>query len=476
MNTPNLLFLYTDEQAFDTLACYGNDWIEMPNLNALASESVVFEKAYVTQPVCTPSRSTLLTGQWPHTNGCIRNNEPLKAETQCLPEMLPEGAYVTGHYGKWHLGDEIFCQHGFDEWANYEDNYVNYYSEGRDRNARTRYHQYLVEQGYVPDVAKRNVFGRGFAARLPEEHGKPCWIADRSIDFIERHGDRPFALYVNFLEPHMPFFGPRDDQYDPDAIDLPANHQALPDESFPAKYIEKSNRKTPEAYPSREERSEKDWRILRARYYGLCSLVDTHAGRILDSLKARGLWDNTIIVFTSDHGDMMGAHGQTAKGVMYEEAVRVPMLIKMPGQKEMKRVKGPMSHIDVMPTIVDLMNPPASEQLEGKSLRPVMESASPRLEEAVVVEWNNAAPNGGSPKNKGEDNDERTVITPDGWKFAWSAEGKHLLFDQNTDPGETTNLYGRPEHTARVNQAVETINLWQEKNNDRIPAITVQGG
>ena len=132
------MFLYTDEQAFNTLACYGNNWIEMPNLNALADTSTVFDRAYVTQPVCTPSRSTLMTGQWPHTNGCVHNNVALKPETRCLPEILPRGEYVTGHYGKWHLGDEIFCQHGFDEWVNYEDNYFNYYSEGRGRNVRGR--------------------------------------------------------------------------------------------------------------------------------------------------------------------------------------------------------------------------------------------------------------------------------------------------------------------------------------------------
>ena len=112
MKKPNLLFVYTDEQAFNTLAAYGNNQIEMPNLNRLAEESIVFDQAYVSQPVCTPSRSTLLTGLYPHTNGCTENNIPLRPETACLPEMLKAGEYVCGHFGKWHLGDELFAQHG----------------------------------------------------------------------------------------------------------------------------------------------------------------------------------------------------------------------------------------------------------------------------------------------------------------------------------------------------------------------------
>ena len=331
MKQPNLLFLYTDEQAFDTLACYGNDWITMPNLNALADQSVVFDHAYVTQPVCTPSRSSLITGQWPHTNGCIRNNVALGADTACLPELLPPGAYVTGHYGKWHLGDEIFRQHGFDEWRNYEDDYIRFYSAGRDRQARSDYHHHLVAHGFEPDLADRNIFSRHCAARLPEAFGKPAYIAEQSIDFITRHADKPFVLYVNFLEPHMPYYGPRDDQYDPDAIPLPPNLNDLSDASMPAKYFAMSRKPTPCWIEGYADRSADGWRALRTRYYGLCSLVDTHAGRILQALKEQGVWDDTIIVFTSDHGDMMGAHGQIAKGVMYEESVRVPLLIKLPG-------------------------------------------------------------------------------------------------------------------------------------------------
>ena len=137
MPRPNLLFLFTDEQRADTMAAYGNSRIEMPNLNRLAEQSVVFDRAYVTQPVCTPSRSTIMTGLWPHTSGCTANNIALRDDTPCLPEMLRDD-YATAYHGKWHLGDEIFAQHGFDEWVSIDDLYAPHCSPGRDPGLRDR--------------------------------------------------------------------------------------------------------------------------------------------------------------------------------------------------------------------------------------------------------------------------------------------------------------------------------------------------
>lgn len=126
---PNLVFIWTDEQRADTMAAYGNTRIHAPNLNKLAAESVVFEKAYVTQPVCTPNRSAVMTGLWPHTTGCIKNNIPLPRDVRCLPELLDDSDYRTAYMGKWHLGDEIFAQHGFEEWVSIEDGYASHYNE-----------------------------------------------------------------------------------------------------------------------------------------------------------------------------------------------------------------------------------------------------------------------------------------------------------------------------------------------------------
>ena len=146
---PNLLYVFTDEQAARTMAAYGNTQIETPHLNRLASESVVFDKAYVTQSVCTPSRSTLLTGLYPHTNGCIQNNVPLPEEIPCLPELGDFRDYAIAYHGKWHLGDEIFAQHGFQEWISIDDGYREH--NRRARPEATRPTTTAVAQGSEPD-------------------------------------------------------------------------------------------------------------------------------------------------------------------------------------------------------------------------------------------------------------------------------------------------------------------------------------
>jgi arylsulfatase A-like enzyme len=329
MARPNLLFLFTDEQRADTMAAYGNRRIETPNLNRLAGQSTVFDRACVTQPVCTPSRSSIVTGLWPHTNGCTANNIPLGDETPCLPEMLG-GGYATGYHGKWHLGDEIFAQHGFDDWVSIEDMYFRWYRDGRDRDARSSYHHFLVEHGYEPD--ERNRFRRQTTANLPEAVSRPAFLAREASRFIRERRRDPFCLFVNFLEPHMPFTGPRNDQHPPADVTVPADFDCPPTADQPLKARLLSRYYADHGFGGLPLRTEADWRRLIARYRGLCSLVDTHVGTILRTLEDCGLDDNTIVVYTSDHGDMMGSHRLLAKCVMFDEAIRVPLLVRLPGQ------------------------------------------------------------------------------------------------------------------------------------------------
>ncbi len=468
MKKPNLLFLYTDEQRFDTLAAYGNDQIEMPNLNRFAEKATVFDECYVTQPVCTPSRSTLLTGLYPHTNGCTANNIPLSADTRCFPELLDDPEYVTGHYGKWHLGDEIFAQHGFQHWRGIEDQYRAHYSEGRPRDALSDYSKFLIEEnGLQPEGM--DYFHRGAAARLPEKYCKPRYLAREACAFLRENQDKPFVLYVNFLEPHMPFFGPRDEQYDPDSIPLPDNYDNPPGEDQHPRPLGLYH-KWQESIPT-----EKETRELIARYWGLCSLVDSYAGQILETLEELGLDENTIVVYTSDHGDMMGSHQLVAKTVMYQESVRVPFLIRTPGQKEARRVSGPVSQIDITPTLLDLMGKMPPESLQGKSLKPWMESGK-SLEDDIVIQWN--GDNGKGPEQvpgiKAEVLEQaykdpvRTIITHDGWRFTCSPLGFHELYNLNDDPGETKNLAIDPEHKPIMRDLRGRIVKWQEQNGDTV--------
>jgi arylsulfatase A-like enzyme len=484
MRPPNLLFIYTDEQAFNTLAAYGNRAIQMPNLNRLAAESVVFDEAYVVQPVCTPSRAALLTGLWPHQNGCTENNAALWPQVRCLPEMIARGDYVTAHIGKWHLGDEIFAQHGFAEFVSIEDEYSSYYSPGRDRAQRSSYHHFLIEAGFTPQNGV--TFGRGEAARLPEAFGKPAFVGREASRFIRQNRDRPFILYVNFLEPHMPFFGPRDDQYDPAEIPLPPNFADIPTASQPLKTRLLQEYYFRHGHSGLPLRTEADWRRMIANYWGLCSLVDTHVGVILNALEECGLWDDTIIVFTSDHGDMMGSHRLLAKCVMCQEAVRVPLLIRLPGQRRGQRVHGPVSQIDVVPTLLDFLGQPIPEQLPGKSLRARMVEGASAPAENVFIMW--GGPNNGIADRLGQvaipdwmtdyapraeieaafRDPVRTVITPDGWKLNYSPRGEHELYNLRQDPGETRNLAGEASVAGIFAQLTDEIRSWQQTAADRV--------
>lgn len=475
---PNLLFIFTDQQRPDTMAAYGNSQIEMPNLNALAGKSTVFARTYVTQPVCTPSRASLMTGHYPHVHGCVTNNTPLPSEFRCLPEYL--SGYRCGYHGKWHLGDEVFPRHGFEEWVSIEDGYAGFFSEGKEPATRSSYHHFLRENGLEPPKGPDAPFSRSFCARLPEELGKPAFLARTASEFIEKGSDQPWVLCVNFLEPHTPFYGPRDDQYDPAEVPVPPNFNNPPGPDTPLKYraIEHSMRqKGIDGFPLK---TEADFRRVIANYWGLCSLVDTHVGRILDTLKTTGQDRDTIVVFTSDHGEMMGSHRLMTKNVPFEESSRVPMMIHLPGQEEGRRFERPVSQIDLFPTLLDLMGADAGGDLPGRSLAPALHG-EPVEPSQVVVEWN--PPSDGKPATPAKydlsafDDLEaversfgariRTLVRPDGWKFSWNSNQEHELYNLNEDPLETVNFALDQGCATKVRDMTEELEVWRGETGDQ---------
>lgn len=458
---PNLLFIWTDQQRADTMAAYGNTRFHVPTMNRLASESIVFDRAYVTQPVCTPSRSSVMTGLWPHTNGCVHNNIRLTTEAKTLPEVLQDASYRTGYFGKWHLGDEVFPQRGFEEWAAIEDGiYQSYYSEGRDKNARSAYHHFLVRQGYTPD--SKQGFSRKSITKFPIEHSKPSFLAQEASRFIMKHRAEPWLLYVNFLEPHTPFGSALDDLHTEEEARLPDNFDKVPEGGDCAWYEKRRqgfHRPKTEGFDMSKREG---WQRASRNYAGLCSLVDQALARILWALEASGQAENTIIVYTSDHGEMMGSHGLLTKSVMYEESVRIPYLIRVPfkNQKPM-RVSTPISHIDTIPTMLDLLGRKDCCGQQGESLTGYF--TGKRKPSDVFIEWNTSGSNGedGGPS-------ARTVITPDGYKLVLHDKDKNILFHRAKDPLELANLYSRPEHAAKTKELRSKIDSWQKRNNDKL--------
>lgn len=481
---PNLLFLYSDEQRWDALGCTGDGRLRTPAIDALAARATLVPRCHVTQPVCTASRASLLTGLWPHQNGMGRNNAILDPAIPCLPELLTPGMWATAHHGKWHLGDEVFAQHGFEEWIATEDTYHDHVSPGRDPRTYSAYDRWLravgcrpapvTIPGREPWIADR--FFRDQIHAMPEELSRPAFLAASAARFIREQRDRPWVLYVNFLEPHMPFTSCRDHQYRPADVSLPANLLQRPtsDHSLRARIIAESIRRDG-FQRDRDLRGEDGWRRLIARYWGMCSLVDSAVGRILAALEASGAFDDTLIVYTSDHGDHMGSHGLVGKSLPYEEATRVPLVVKLPGQRTAQRLDGALSTIDMVPTLLAALGEPVPAHLPGRSRAEALRRGG-RLAEDVFIEWHGDG-DGGVPVWAGEIADPdrvraaqhentRTIVMADGWRYTRAEAGGDELFDLARDPGELVNRVADPTQRERVAEARRRIAAWSAATGD----------
>ena len=464
----NLLFLYADQLAISAVGAYGNDIIETPNLDQLAEEGSMIKKAYITQPPCTPARSSIITGLYPHKTGCIDNNIPLPDRELCLPEIADFRDYKTAHFGKWHLGDEVFAQHGFAEWVSIEDGYRGFYSDDRDKSKHSDYYHFLRDNGFKPDKKTDDgfqFFSRQFAARLPEQYSKPAFLAGEAKKFIKENKENPFILYLNFLEPHSPFFSCRDGQYSPAEIKLPESFYQEQVEGLPEKILEEQKITAAEGMDGIDLSCEEGWRRITANYWGLVSLVDTYVGKIIGYLEENNIRENTAIVFTSDHGDMMGSHRLITKRYMFEEGIRVPLIFDIPGLENQQNIMGPISQIDIMPTLLDILDRPIPDHLDGESLLSMIngtESAE-NLNDVFVQSYNDGYKTSGRP---------RVIVTPEDWKLIYRQNGEHQLYNLADDPFEMKNLYDEEEYKELINQLIERLLDCQQKFDDRAVEVS----
>ena len=459
---PNLLFLLVDQQRFDTLRVYGNSQIVVPNLNRLADQSVAFWRYYVSQPVCTPSRGCLMTGLYPHTHGSINNNIPLNSSIPTLVDMIQNKDYATAYFGKWHLGDELCPQHGFEEWETIEDGYT---GESAKTCARdySGYYRFLASQGLKPD-SKKGLYSRDFANQVPKEMSKPAYLAAQATQFLERHQRQPWILYVSSLDPHDPFHSANDHFYDPAKMEVPKSFSQDPD---PAEFARTKALRASQLHnpPRGPLATPENLQEVKAHYWGKITLVDEMYGRILTRLEALGLAENTIVVFTTDHGEMMGDHRLMYKSLMYEEAARVPMLMRIPWLKgQPPRIPKPVSQVDVVPTLLELMGQPAPRHLQGFSWATFLLEGRELPDRNVMLEWN-------GPPHPGQTSDPellRTIITPEGWKMNLAPGGIGELFHLKQDPREMVNLFYREESLPTIRRLAAEVNLWQRSTGDAL--------
>jgi arylsulfatase A-like enzyme len=465
---PNLVVFLPDQQRADTIACYGGAKVHAPNLNKLASESVIFERTYVTHPVCTPSRSSLMTGTWPHINGCTRNSVPLDRRFRVFPELIEDSDYRAAYIGKWHLGEKGPIGRGFEEWVSTDDH--------------GDYTNFLVSKGIAPDK-QNGRFSELAISNLPVELSRPRFLEKHACEFIEEHQRDPFILVVGFVEPHSPYNGPLNDEHPLDQIELDATATRPESEDIPLRYRLMREWQQAEAVLDRKRLptqlffgvTPEEYRSIKQRYLGLVTLVDQSIGAILACLERFGLTENTIIVHTSDHGDSLGAHQLFGKETMFEEAARVPFLIRVPSQTRVKTIRQPVSHIDFVPTLLDLLGKPNHPQCAGKSLLPLIikEAAPPQN---VFLEW---APNRTKVKKgtklarrrlvkRAVEEFTRTIVTPNGWKLCLRDKDLNELYNQKDDPLEMRNFYADRQYASVISRLADEIHRWQESANDKL--------
>ncbi|MDP6042552.1 MAG: sulfatase-like hydrolase/transferase, partial [Candidatus Latescibacteria bacterium] len=357
----NIILFLTDQLRRDALGCYGNEICQTPHLDQLAQEGVRFDQAYTTSPVCSPARASLMTGLYPHNHGVMINTHIAPAWTQGLTTDVPtfscllkDAGYVLDYAGKWHVHQD----HGPEDFG-----FDRHVATGGGRGEIVPGSELTVEFPGSPFVVA------GTSA-LPKEEYKTWKVTDDGISMLKERaeGDEPFFLRIDATAPHFANVVPEPyaSMYDPETIPPWPNF----DESFegkPAAHLRKHREW------NLQDKDWNWWQKVVAKYYGDVSLIDTCVGRVLEAIRECGIEDNTIFIFSTDHGDATGSHKHFEKsGTMYDEVFRIPLIVKVPGG-ESRDVSQFVRLMDLMPTFVEWGGANVPESIDGKSLVPLIQ-------------------------------------------------------------------------------------------------------
>lgn len=380
---PNIVLLLSDQQRPDSLGCYGNSVARTPVLDGLAERGAAFDACYVQNPLCCPSRYSLLTGRYPHSHR-VRANwyAPRKGE-ESFAHRVSRSGYNTAAIGKMHLTPwhDLF---GFDGRIIAESKFhttcPDDYERFLNKHGRSRTDLYDIGS---PEYVRQCTAVKSI---VPQELHIDSFVGRSTCEYLERVQE-PFVCFSSFLSPHNPYDPPEPyiDMYDPDEI---------PPRNMSENEV---NRKPREAYDyintrlgwpfTTDKISEEQRRLTWTHYLATCSLIDDWVGRIVDTLKKRGLYENTILIYSSDHGDLLGDHGLVYKQCFYEASVRVPLIVHAPGIVRAGRIDEPVELMDLFSTICDYAQVDAGPGVQARSLRPILEDfADRRLRETAFSE------------------------------------------------------------------------------------------
>ena len=417
VDKPNILLILTDQLTSGAMSITGNEYLSTPALDKLAASGVRYTNTYVTQPLCLPSRSSFQTGRYPHELGAVNNGKKIKGEFPMLGNLMAGAGYNCVYFGKWHVGIKAD-----------KAGYPIYDNVGKDDKKAIAASKYLLE-----DV------------------------------------EEPFFLTVSFMNPHNVCELARDQKLPDGPIgDPPSKLDALPplpeNFDFPEdepSVIRKIQKKSTVHYPT-EDWDELKWRQYLWGYYRLVEKVDSEIGMVLGSLSEAGLDDQTIVIFTSDHGEGVAMHHWNQKQILYDQAVKVPMIVSWSGVEEGSIYNGLVSSgIDLPVTILDIAGVDKPASMTGMSLWPAVSSNLTDTREFVVSETMFAR--GG--KELGATG---RMIRTKRYKYCIYDKGKRReqLFDLNNDPGELNNLVKKEKYQKELNRHRELLRTWAEETGD----------
>ncbi len=500
MNKPNILWICTDQQRSDSLGCYGNEQVRSPNIDSIAQAGVKFQRHLTPMQICSPSRATMLTGLYPRHHQLITNGRALPENVPTLTQTLADNGYRTHAVGKQHLqpilapaklnmpDSRAFWKHP--EASDWNGPYYGYQTidlllgesdtaqiSGHYANwLRENYPQYVdYLKPKMADAEPPADLDEIWRSAMPVECHYNTWITDRAVDFLAQYSadqnvgaEQPFCLFVSFPDPHHPFDPPAEyaDRYNPDEMPLPEvteqDLQSRPPycgdlfpkgQGFRKLYWQADEGAEAGSSITTEDISDESMRKAIAYTHAQVEMIDDGIGRMLAQLQKSGVADNTIVIFTSDHGEYLGNHGLLHKGpASYRQLTELSFLVSGPGIMAGAEVDSLTSHIDLLPTLLELAGIEQTAEVDGVSLKPVLAGSAERVRDHTFGEYHPTVR---------KDLYNQTVYK-DQWRMtlypAMPEWGE--LFDLENDPLEYDNRFGDPELTS---VQVELTVLLQEE-------------
>ncbi|MEP0520382.1 MAG: alkaline phosphatase family protein [Hyphomicrobiales bacterium] len=478
----NVLFIMADQLRWDYLSCYGHPHLNTPNIDKLASKGVRFDRAYVQSPVCGPSRASCYTGRTVFSHGATWNQVPLPIGELTLGDYLRPLGVTTAVVGKTHmvadkdgmarlgLNDktEIGClisQPGFDPYERDDGLHPN---KGlQKRGGKLRYNDWLREKGYPGEnpwndyansaegengevLSGWHLRHSNLKARVKEEHSETAYMTMRAKEFITEMGDKPWLCHLSFIKPHWPYIAPAPyhNMYGHNSFVPPQRRDSEKENPNPVfgAFMGMEVSKTFSAPNVRE--------TVLTGYMGLIKQIDDHLGRLFDWLEDTGKAEQTMIVFTSDHGDYLGDHWMGEKELFHEVSVKVPLIVYDP-RPEADRTRNTVCEdfveaIDLVPTFMEATGaPPAGHRLEGHSLMPLLKGEKPDgWREAAFSEIDYAFYTARAALGVGPSDARGYMIRTEKWKYIYFKGYPPQLFDLTNDPQEFTDLGRNPEYSS----------------------------